>query len=158
MWRFDGQINAGQTKKITYTRVQTQGFIVDSSFSAKQAGSVSFGERDLSRFQARLQVELEQKVGTRRETSESNSVIYEETLTLPAEPVNPNEPAVKSRGFYSGPEYVKLRIGIDAEHIQIGETISHHIEAMLHTGHFVGKQVDTLTNGTKMDRQTNRWP
>lgn len=157
LWKLDGQISAGETRTVRYSRTVDEKLIVDQSFLTKQSASVGFSVSEIGKLQGKIHAELEQRTGIKLEGGQSTSESMETTLTLPQEPTDPTENVVKARGFYSGPEYVSLRLGIRVEHLRIRESIDYEMDILFHTGYFVGKQVDTLTDGTKMVRETNRW-
>ncbi len=155
MWHLIIQINAGEsvTEEVNY--IVKSDMTIESKF---ETGSEAFGGLDIDKILgAKLEIKSFARENISNSVKESRElgIKYSKTYTLPPEPVNPLENAVKARGFFIGPEFIRLRLGIKKIFLPFRDEGYGWIDVKMHTGRHHTKQVDILTDGSRIDRITN---
>jgi CheY-like chemotaxis protein len=159
-WRFIDEINAGEQKTITRKVASTRNFTssIEIEGSSQFSLSTSLGVGKLAKITSGLNTRVASRLQTQNVSSHAFEHSETQAISLPEEPQDPSEQAVKTRTFYCGPEIMTLRLRIREHHIASNVDQIHWITVNHHTGYFVNRQVDVLTDGSKLERNTSRWP
>lgn len=154
-WDLLVQVNAGQSiaieKEVTVGREVT----LEKSYDLGLTGDGGIKVSTFFGFEGKIGSYV--KRNTKNTVKETASIkrIVRETYSLPPEPVDPTVSAVKARGFYAGPEFVKVRVRIAVQHYPYKDSKYVWIDTIMHTGRFGTRQVDILTDNSRHIRNTN---
>lgn len=153
-WQLLVQINAGQSIEVEETVQVTKEFVIENTFEsgAESGGGLQFGE--IIKVEGALKAFLKSSIKSVSKQSSARTVRRKETFTLPAEPVDPALNAVMARGIYVGGEFVRVRIGLIKRFLPFADEGYCWLDTVIHTGRFVGRQLDTLRNGERAERLT----
>ncbi len=154
-WLLNVEINAGQQKEIDTAIRVSQEVIIETTFDASASGSTELEIVGVPNLRSKIGYEVRSRTLNRKTNKLETERRMKETISLPAEPVNPIEPAVKSRGFYTGAEMIRVRLGISKRYLPFNDENFIWIEVSVPTGRVGAKQIDILTDGTRMERLTH---
>ncbi|MBX9575835.1 MAG: response regulator [Caulobacteraceae bacterium] len=154
LWRVVGEVNAGESLEIEMRVEVTSGIKFEKTL--EHEGSLEFSAKAKlhAEISGKIRETLKTKVTAGEHYAQSYSKSVKKTISLPAEPVNPREEAVKARIFRSGPEFAIFRLALRKKVFPIRAEMDEWVDVSIFTGRIAHKQQDVLTDGTVLERAT----
>lgn len=154
LWRVVGELNAGESIEIEMRVEVNSGIKFEQTFERDVAIEVNAKAKLHAEISGKIGETLKSKVTAGEHYGQSYSRTVKKTISLPAEPVNPREEAVKARIFRSGPEFAIFRLALRKKVFPIKAEMDEWVDVSVFTGRVAHKQQDVLTDGTVLERAT----
>jgi CheY-like chemotaxis protein len=148
-WRLVQDISAGQSLAVEKTITISKEMLLENTFESGAESSGGLKIDEIVKVEAALKSFLRSTIKSISKESYSQTFSVKTTYTLPAEPTDPKENAVMSRGYYVGPEFIRVRVGLVKKFLPFRDEGYCLVDAVIHTGRFVHKQEDVLRDGTR---------